>query len=401
MSEFKCEVVRVKIVAHPNADAIEIAQVGDYQSIVKKGQFNDGDLGVYIPEQAVVPEWLLKEMGMYDEAKKKGGLAGSLGNRVKAIKLRGVLSQGLMLAMSQDGDGYAIVSKPSEGEAVLNLRVTDRLAEGSDAAEFLCITKYEPTLPSHMRGRIVGADLEATHKYDFDNLKKMPSMFDDGEEVVITEKIHGTLIQIGVVPTSQANEKYFGGRVVISSKGMGARGFVLDHTDETNLYAQAAKKHGLLEAMLEVFGEAADRQGKPIFIVGEVFGKTLGGAGVQDLTYTDEVLDFRAFDICLGNRGQERYFEWDHFVMATEKLGVKHVPMLYRGPYSKSVVLEHTDGPTTLVSAAPRGKVSPAHIREGVVVKSAVEARNPHFGRKIAKSVSEAYLLRKNATEFN
>lgn len=73
------------------------------------------------------------------------------------------------------------------------------------------------------------------------------------------------------------------------------------------------------------------------------------------------------------------------------------VPKLYHGPYSKGIVLEHTDGPTTLVP--PRGKV--AHIREGVVVKSAQENRSPHFGRKIAKSVSEAYLLRKNATEFN
>lgn len=210
--------------------------------------------------------------------------------------------------------------------------------EGDDAAEFLGVVKYEPALPSHMRGRIVGVDFDATAKYDFDNLKKTPTMFDDGEEVVITEKVHGTLIQIGVVPTKSANEKYFGHRVVISSKGMGAKGFVLDHNDETNLYAQAAKKHGLLEAMLEVFGEAADRQGMPIFIFGEVFGKTLGGAGVQDLTYTDEVLDFRAFDICLGNRGQERYFTWDHFELACHKLNVKPVPMLYRGPYSKQAV---------------------------------------------------------------
>jgi hypothetical protein len=64
--------------------------------------------------------------------------------------------------------------------------------------------------------------------------------------------------------------------------------------------------------------------------------------------------------------------------------------MLYRGPYSKSVVLEHTDGNTTLSDKK--------QIREGVVVKSAVEARNQHYGRKIAKSVSEAYLLRKGST---
>lgn len=385
MSEFACQVVRVKIEPHPQADQIEIAKVGDYQSIVRKGQFVTGDLAVYIPEQAVIPEWLLKHLGMWDEAKQKGGLAGSLGNRVKAIKLRGVLSQGLVLALDADNK----VHYPMREDGA----VAHPCHEGEDVAEFLGVVKYEPALPYHMRGRIVGVDYEATAKYDFDNLKKTPTLFDDGEEVVITEKVHGTLIQIGVVPSKLANERYFGGRVVISSKGMGAKGFVLDHTDETNLYAQAATKHGLLEGMLEVFGDAADRQDAPIFIFGEVFGKTTGGAGVQDLTYTDEVLDFRAFDIAVGNRGAERYLEWDHFSMACDKLNVQTVPMLYRGPYSKSVVLEHTDGNTTLSDKK--------QIREGVVVKSAVEARNQHYGRKIAKSVSEAYLLRKNATEFN
>lgn len=389
MSEFACPVVRVEILPHPNADQLELAKVGDYVAVVRKEQFANGSLAVYIPEQAVVPEWLLKHMGLWDEAKQKGGLAGSMGNRVKAIKLRGIVSQGLILKVDHYSETEVLViSTPVDGNQGAGI-----VAIGGDASEFLGIVKYEPALPSHMKGRIVGVDYDATAKYDFDNLKKTPTLFDDGEEVVITEKVHGTLIQIGVVPTSKANEKYFCQRVVISSKGMGAKGFVLAHDDETNLYAQAAKKHGLLEAMLEVFGEAADRQQQPIFIFGEVFGKTGSGAGVQDLTYTDEVLDFRAFDICLGNRGQERYFEWNHFELACQKLGVQTVPVLYRGPYSKAVVLEHTDGNTTLSNKK--------QIREGVVVKSAVEARNQHFGRKIAKSVSDAYLLRKNATEFN
>ncbi|MCL2874722.1 MAG: RNA ligase (ATP) [Betaproteobacteria bacterium] len=265
---------------------------------------------------------------------------------------------------------------------------------GEDAAEFLGIVKHEPSLPSHMRGKIVGVDLDATAQYNFDNLKKTPKLFDDGEDVVITEKIHGTFMQIGVVPSRMANEKYFAGRVIVSSKGMGARGFVLDHNDDTNLYAQAAKKHGLLEAMLDTFGDAADRQNAPIFIFGEVFGRTNSGAGVQDLTYADEVLDFRAFDIAVGNRGAERYLDFDHFAAYCDKIKVPHVPVLYRGPYSKATVLEHTDGNTTLSDKK--------QIREGVVVKSAVESRHSLFGRKIAKSISEAYLLRKgNATEFN
>lgn len=385
MSEFACEVVRVEIKEHPNADAIEIAQVGDYQSIVRKGQLQSGDLAVYIPEQAVLPEYLLKELGFWDETKQKGSLAGGAGNRVKAIKLRGVVSQGVVYGGLQSGDTELSILGEADAAS---------FAEGEDVAEFLGIVKYEPPIPSHMRAKIIGVDYGATHKYDFDNLKKMPNMFDDGEEVVITEKIHGTLMCVGVVPSADTNEKYYAGRVTVSSKGMGAKGFVLDHGDESNIYAQAAKKHGLLDNMLDIFGDSADQHGKPIFICGEVFGKTNSGAGVQDLTYTEETLDFRAFDICIGNRGVEEYLVWDYFVRACERLEVETVPLLYRGQYSKQGVLDHTNGNTVLSNKK--------QIREGVVVKSAFESRNPHYGRKIAKSISDAYLLRKGeVSEFN
>ena len=312
---------------------------------------------------------------------------------MKAIKLRGIMSQGLVLAGNYGDDPmpdvalFENLSEPGIGHS-------KGFHEGDNAAEFLGIVKYEPKLPAHMAARVLGVDLDATHKYDFDNLKKLPTLFNDGEEVVITEKIHGTFIQVGVMPQKLANERYYGGRVIVSSKGMGGKGYVLDHDDPTNLYAQAAKKHGLFDAMIEHFGAVADYHTKPIFICGEVFGKTPTGAGIQDLTYTDDELDFRAFDICVGNRGSELYFEWDRFEKACEKLGVKTAPVLYRGPYSKQVVLDHTEGNTTLSSKK--------QIREGVVVKSAVEDRNPRFGRKIAKSISDAYLLRKgNVTEFN
>lgn len=390
MSEFKCEVVRVRLEPHPNADAIEICRVGDYQSIVRKGQFNEGDLAVYLPEQAIIPEWMLREMSMYDDAKQKGALAGSMGNRVKAIKLRGVLSQGVMFPL-------VVVD---EFWHVANILDSVGVEEGVDVSKFLGVVKYEPALPSHMRGRITGVDYEATHKYDFDNLKKMPTMFNDGEEVVITEKIHGTLIQVGVVPSSKANDKYYGGRVTISSKGLGAKGFVLDHNDETNLYAQAAEKHGLLDFALHILGDYADEHDSPVFIMGEVFGKTLNGVGVQDLTYTGKPLDFRAFDICIGNRGSEKYMPFDEFSSLLDEVGILRVPVLYVGPYCKAVVLEHTDGDTTLHGSGDL-MTALAHIREGVVVKSRDEIRNPHFGRKIAKSISEAYLLRKGSvTEF-
>lgn len=392
MSSFECAVVRVKIAPHPNADAIEIAQVGDYQSIVKKGQFKNGSLAVYIPEQAVLPEWLLKSMGFWDAIKGKGALSGSLGNRVRAIKLRGVLSQGIVLGGVQFHTGDELVVGCPDAETGGHTWCHMNFAEGQDAAEFLGIVKYEPALPSHMKARVIGVDYENTHHYDFDNLKKKPELFEDGEDVVITEKIHGTLIQVGVVPSKSANEKYYGGRVVVSSKGMGRQGYILDHDDPTNLYAQAAKKAGLFDAVLDVLGPVADSTGRPVFIVGEVYGKTPSGAGVQDLTYGGEELAFAAFDICVGNRGSEAYYPWTKFLITCIDMKVRTVPLLYIGPYSKEVVLEHTDGKDT---------ISGTHIREGVVVKSVEETPSQHFGRKIAKSVSEAYLLRKGeVTEF-
>lgn len=385
MSTFACPVVRIKIEPHPNADAIEIARVGDYQSIVKKGQFKEGDLAVYIPEQSVLPEWLLKLMGFWNETTLKGGLSGSLGNRVRAIKLRQVLSQGLILGIE--------VAEERVGNPLRQLQ------EGDDVSSYLEIVKYEPPIPSHMAGRIAGVDLAATLNYDFENLKKVPDLFEDGELVLVTEKIHGTFMQVGVVPSELANERYYKGRVVVSSKGMGAKGYILDHTDETNLYVQTAKKYGLLDSALEYFGEAADDVGKPYFVCGEVFGKTAEGKGVQDLTYNGETLGFRMFDVCCGTRGQQEFFDYESFADAAESLNVPTVPVLELGPYSKEMVLRHTDGNTLVQPTATRNYIS--QIREGVVVKSAHEHLHPKYGRKIAKSVSEAYLLRKgNVTEF-
>lgn len=383
MSEFKCEVVQVTIEPHPNGEFIELARIGDYLSVVKKGEFQSGDLAVYIPEQAMLPAWLLSKMGFVDAFSGKGKLHGAGGNRVKAAKLRGIVSQGLMLKCESDTHGYLVKNETD----------TIPVGFGDDLAEFLGITKYEPLVPSHMRGNIIGVDFHATHGYDFDNLKKTPDLFEDGEEVVITEKIHGTLLAICVVPEKDANEKYYRGRVTISSKGMGAKGFVLDHNDEGNIYAQTVKKYGLLDSMFEKFGEISNQSNKPVFLMGEVFGVTLGGKGVQDMTYAGVPLDFRAFDICLGNRENANYFYWSSFKDACNTMKIETVPLLYKGSYFKEMVLNLTDGQTTI------GK----GIREGVVVKSFNEAYHPLYGRKIAKSVSNAYLLRKtkDATEYN
>ena len=105
MSTFEVKIVRIdSIEPISGADNIELAKIADYRSIIKKGQFKAGDLAVYIPESSVVPDWLLERMGL------TGKLAGKKHNQVKAIKLRGCLSQGLLYKVEKydcgSTDGY-------------------------------------------------------------------------------------------------------------------------------------------------------------------------------------------------------------------------------------------------------------------------------------------------------
>lgn len=152
MAEFEAKVYKLEIEEHPNADVLELAKVGDYRSIVRKGDFKTGDLGVYIPEAAICPEWLIQQLGL------EGRLAGKTKNRVKAVKLRGILSQGLIYPLIHDidpegNDLYSMLySKDGTMVYELNLEV------GQDVTELLGLKKYEPPIPVHMAGEVFNAD---------------------------------------------------------------------------------------------------------------------------------------------------------------------------------------------------------------------------------------------------
>lgn len=396
MSNFECPVVRVTIESHDNADSLEIARVGGFMSIVKKGQYKTGDLAVYIPEQAILPEWLLKTLGFWDDLNNKGKLSGGAGNRVKAMKLRGVLSQGLLVALLAD-EGSVFVE--TDG---VNFCGEELVEENQDAAEFLGITKYEPHVPAHMAGRVAGGDLDATIGYDFENIKKFPTLFTEGEQVVITEKIHGTFVQVGLIPqaiyegkswaekmpTFVIGREYFKG--IVTSKGQGAKGLLLDTADESNLYVKIARTKGLWDRLIELRHDIGVPGDKPIFICGEIFGP-----GVQDgFAYGQDNHAFRAFDIYVGTRSDGYYLDFTTMNELCNNLDIQMVPVLYRGPFNAGALALHTNGVTYLTANNP-------HMREGGVVKTVRESKHPKFGRKIAKSISEAYLLRKGSqTEF-
>ena len=353
MSDFEAKIHEVIITKHPNADSLEIANIGGYQSIVQKNTFKTGNLVAYIQENSIVPDDVLEEMGL------TGRLAGKQKNRVKAIKLRGVVSQGLIY--------------PVTGSKLKNH--IDDLKVGNVVTEELGLVKYEPPIPLHMRGEIQNLHGH-TLKFDIENIKKYPLLFETGEHIIITEKIHGTWCCLGYDPIKGP---------IVSSKGMSAKGlaFKLIPENETNLYVRAWHQHK--EKVMELVND----YGCPVYVLGEVYGR-----GVQDLYYDALQPEFAAFDIYIGKPGsQGGYLDSRSFFLNINEIEMPYVPVLYNGPFSKEIVEKYTNGKSVFDNS---------HIREGVVIKSTNEFRKDgEIGRRMLKSVSEDYLLRKGkTTEF-
>ncbi|MFI5821665.1 RNA ligase (ATP) [Streptomyces rishiriensis] len=339
---------------HPDADALELAQVGLYRAVVAKGAYRTGEAALYIPEQSVLPAALIEELGL------TGRLAGSGADRVKAVRLRGELSQG-------------IVCRP---EALAGVDLARAAAEGTDFAERLGIVKWVPPIPPTMNGDVEAAP-DLLPWVDIENIQRYPGIFEAGEPVVVTEKLHGSACLLTYVAGQE--------RVYVSSKGFGAKSLALTE-DPRNLYWRAVRGHGVPEAAARLAGRLGARR---VGVFGEVYG-----AGVQDLTYGADgrraTLGYAVFDVCADIDGTVRWLDAAQLLEGELPL----VPRLFEGPYDSERILEIATGRETVTG---RG----LHLREGVVIRSAVERHSPVTGgRAIAKAVSGAYLTRKGGTEY-
>jgi RNA ligase (TIGR02306 family) len=179
MSTFKISLEQInKVWPHPNADRLELASLAGmtFQFCVPKGEYQEGDEVIYFPIDAVLPESVIGLLGL------TGKLSGAAHNRIKTVKLRGAISQG-------------IVAKPS---AFINSEFytdefTAALLRGGDFTELLSVVKYEPEPVSIRDGRLVPLP-QLVQKYDIEGADRHPDIIEllMDEEVVITEKIEGS-----------------------------------------------------------------------------------------------------------------------------------------------------------------------------------------------------------------
>lgn len=354
MSTFEVKVRRITVTPHPDPEttALEVGKVDDYNVVCGKGIYKTGDLVAYIPEASIVPVAALEVMGLV------GRLAGSNKDRVKPLRLRNVISQGLCY--------------PAKPEWV----------EGQDVAEELGIFKWIPPIPVCMAGEVNSGGL--TLNFDIENIKRYPDMFVEGEEVFVTEKLHGTCTILALVPSNMREPDMLEGKYQLISKGLAAKGLYFKDNEKNanNLYIRVLRE-------LDVFTkfgkacEALQKDDAPIWLLGETYGN-----GVQDLKYGHSKPTYRAFGIRVGMH----WLDYDTFLEFCASMDIPTVPVIYRGPYKKELVHEWSNGKTV--------EGNGCHMREGVVI-AATKYRECPVGRPILKSISDEYMLRKGeVTEF-
>ena len=361
MSQLKVEVVEIdEILEHPNADSLELARIKGWICIVKKGVFKSGDKCIYAPIDSVLP-YILEDK-LFSDAKVKLSKG-----RIKTIKLRGSISQGLVINPKTVG--------------MENKKV------GADVTKELGIEKYEPPQKS------CKSNEPKYYKYrnpnfkkytDMENYKNYVGLFKEGEPVVVTEKIHGTNWRAGWVPTVAdtfwKKVKKFFGRLPEYEFVYGSRNVQLHDKKDWkgfypgNVYYKIVEKYDIKNKL------------KPNEVIyGEVYGDGIQGnysyglKGEMDLVIFDMMHD--------GDYMCPKFAEtW------CENRNLPFVPVLYEGPFSIEKIVELSKGASVL---CPDQKV-----REGVVIKLTEEAAT-HMGRKVLKYVSDEYLLLKGNTDFH
>jgi RNA ligase (TIGR02306 family) len=361
MSKLIIEIVKISdIQSIEKADKIELAIVKGWNCIVSKGQYKIGDLVIYCPPDSIIPPNLIEKYKL--EFLKKN-------SRVDTIKLRGVISQGLILDVP---DNFL---DPKEGQEV---------------AYLLGITKYEPPEPNYSCSGQQQKKRKSNplfDKYtDIDNINNFNTIFEEGEEVIITEKIHGSNARYANLPVNtnvfwgwilklfgKDYEFVYGSHEIQKKWSNIHKGFYKD-----DVWGKIARKYKFSEWLP-----------KDYIIYGEIYGKR-----IQELTYEMDDIDIRIFDI----KYKGRYLDWIEFLgfmsMASDKCNLQYVPVLFRGKYLKGLEKIYAQGNSTLPGAGNQ-------IREGCVIKPMREREQRPLGRVILKSLNPEYLLTKNRTEFH
>jgi RNA ligase (TIGR02306 family) len=333
-----------------NADAIEKIRVLGWWVVVKKGEFKPGDKVVYCEIDSLLPERAEFEFlrpssfkqPVVDDA---GVTIQRAGFRIKTIKLRGQVSQGICFPMSILPPGVDT-------------------AEGSDVTEALSILKWEPPVPVGMGGRIKGGFPGFLPKTDEMRVQVLEAVLERhrGKTFYVTEKLDGTSF------TAFLKDGEF---------GVCSRNLWLDDTDTSSLLVRVAKRLGLEEKLRAL----AEKRGIQPAIQAEVIGP-----GIQKNKYELKEVSLRVFNVL--DIGTYRLLDHSVMIEAIQEMGLESVPQL------GTLVLNHTVDELIALSEAT-SLLNPKAQREGIILRPLVEEHEPDIaGRLSFKAINPKFLLK-------
>lgn len=339
----KMATIRVIDALNPieGADAIECATIGGWKVVVKKGEFNVGDRAVYCE----IDSWIPTELAPFlSKGKEPRVFEGIRGERLRTVKLRGQLSQGLLLNLD------------------LAIPQTNSFAEGDDVSEVLNIVKWEMPMNAQLAGMARGNFPSLIPKTDQERaqnmVKEIVSANEAGMRFEITEKLEGSSMTVYLID---------------GEFGVCSRNLDLKET-EGNAFWQVARRDGIEEKMRNETDENWD-----FAIQGELIGP-----GIQGNIYNLKEVEFRVFDVyditngCYLNPLPRRNL--------IQGMGLKHVPVLVAAG-SLYDTLGITDIPQLLKFAEGKSVMGMIGCeREGIVFKEV-------SGGMTFKVISNKYLL--------
>jgi RNA ligase (TIGR02306 family) len=322
----------LKIEDIPNADKIQKATVLGWALVVQKGEFEPGDLCVYCEVDSILPE---KPEFEFLKDKKY---------RIKTVKLRGQISQGICFPLS----------------ILPNLIINKVSPEGLDVTELLGVKKWEPEIPANLRGQIAGPFPSFIPKTDEIRLQSIPDILDElrGKEVYYSLKINGTS------STFFVKDEKFG----VCSRNLEMK------DDGLNAYWEVAKTYEIESKLRSV--------GKNIAIQGELAGPGIqkNKLGLKKLT----LFVFNVWDIDKYN--YLGFYEFQKFV---NDIGLQAVPII------QIARAEGQDWTLEALLEFAKGKYESGKEREGIVIRTTEETHSQVLkGRASFKVLNNNDLLK-------
>lgn len=318
------------------ADLIEVATVKGWKLVVKKGEFKTGEMAIYCEIDSFLP---IKEEFEFLRKSSYKKMGDQEGFRLKTIKLKGQISQGLLLPTN-------ILAAKIYPDQYKSLQV------GDDVSEALGVWKYEPPIPAELSGIAKGSFPNFIFKTDEERIQNLTDVFSNFQKSVfyVTEKLDGSSA------TYYMNNGVFG----VCSRNLE----LLEN--EGNSFWKVARQLKLEHKLKQL--------GRNVCVQGELIGE-----GIQGNPYRlkgQHVYFFNAFDI-----DEQKYFSFSEFISLANDLSVETVPVLH-SEYSLPETIE-----SLLLFADGKSVLNEKANREGIVIRN--HSRTISF-----KVISNSFLLK-------